>query len=101
VPEHALSLKGLIRRSLCCHADVAHEFPFDAQPFWRCEVLICEHCKARVEDFEVYNDENVRIWPVPEDFDAEFVPSHRSLCAGDEFERPIHLPRRLRRRFLR
>ena len=106
MPKSALSLKGLTRRSRCCRADVADEFPDDAQPSWRIHTVKCAQCGQRIgdleesnDDFEVYNDEGIRIWPVPSDFDESFVPSYRSLCDGDDLAHPIHLPRRLRRRF--
>ena len=104
VPERVLSLKGLVRRSRCCQAEIDHAFPFDSQPFWRCEVLKCTKCGSELDEetgFGVYNDENVQIWPVPADFDGFFVPSHRSLCDGDDFTHTLHLPKRLRRKFSR
>lgn len=63
------TLDGLRRRSICCHAAVEHPFPETVRTYRRFNALRCTLCGRLVDDFEVVNARNERIWPVPSSFD--------------------------------
>ena len=68
------SLTGLRRRSLCCHAPIAHSRPWESHSYRDIVEIRCTCCRHVIDAFEVVNFRGERIWPLPEGY--EIPPDH-------------------------
>ena len=91
-------LRGLTRRSPCCHSALTHPYTDSA----RFAILICLSCQSEVVgDHELWNDRGERVWPVDPDAPLPSLPPRRRSRRKPVEPEPdaftLHLPPRLRR----
>jgi hypothetical protein len=91
VPNHLL---GLRRLSPCCKARVAHHKSIRSRSLEDALALICAECHEPVKEFELWNVEGVKVWPVEGDLPPFAARSRRRRVPLVAEPRPyaVHLP---------
>jgi len=91
------NLKGLIRRSICCHSDLMHPYAIESD---ECLTMQCVQCGKETDSHEVVNELGEVIWPCP-DVELPARTGRKTLPGEADPEGfRIHLPRDVKRRIL-